>query len=96
MSKTLASVISTKAPTASPVVPPSRRIIIDIIDQLDLSTLAQHYGGSGKQPCHPTVLLALLLFYGYATGVFSSHKLDKDKASLDGTRSKQTPVRTRR
>ena len=41
------------------------RFIVDIVDQLDLSGLVKRYGGGGKQPYHPAVLLALL-FYGYA------------------------------
>jgi len=41
-----------------------------------LSELAKRYGGGGKQPYHPSVLLALL-FYGYATGIFSSRKLEQ-------------------
>lgn len=50
--------------------------VVDIVDQLDLSELVKRYGGGGKQPYHPAVLLALL-FYGYATGVFSSRKLEQ-------------------
>ena len=34
------------------------------------------YSGGGKQPYHPALLLSLL-FYGYATGVFSSRKLEQ-------------------
>jgi len=52
------------------------RFVIDIVDQLDLSKLVTRYGGGGKQPYHPAVLLALL-FYGYATGIFSSRKLEQ-------------------
>ncbi len=52
------------------------RFVVDIVDQLDLSGLVTRYGGGGKQPYHPAVLLALL-FYGYATGVFSSRKLEQ-------------------
>ena len=52
------------------------RFVVDIVDQLDLSELVKRYGGGGKQPYHPAVLLALL-FYGYATGVFSSRKLEQ-------------------
>jgi transposase len=52
------------------------RFVVDIVDQLDLSGLVKRYGGGGKQPYHPAVLLALL-FYGYATGVFSSRKLEQ-------------------
>jgi transposase len=52
------------------------RFVVDIVDQLDLNELVKCYGGGGKQPYHPAVLLALL-FYGYATGVFSSRKLEQ-------------------
>ncbi len=52
------------------------RFIVDIVDQLDLSELESGYGGGGKQPYHPALLVSLL-FYGYATGVFSSHKLEQ-------------------
>ena len=51
------------------------RFIVDIVDQLDLSKLESCYGGGGKQPYHPALLLAMM-FYGYATGVFSSRKLE--------------------
>ena len=40
---------------------------------MDLCELEAGYGGGGKPPCHPALLLCLL-FYGYATGVFSSRK----------------------
>jgi transposase len=52
------------------------RFVVDIVDQLDLSELIKRYGGGGKQPYHPALLLGLL-FYGYATGVFSSRKLEQ-------------------
>ena len=52
------------------------RFVVDIVDQLDLNELVKCYGGGGKQPYHPALLLALL-FYGYATGVFSSRKLEQ-------------------
>ena len=52
------------------------RFVIDIVDQLDLRELEAGYGGGGKQPYHPALLLSLL-FYGYATGVFSSRKLEQ-------------------
>ena len=52
------------------------RFVVDIVDQLDLSELTSRYGGGGKQAYHPALLVALL-FYGYATGVFSSRKLEQ-------------------
>jgi transposase len=56
------------------------RFVVDIVERLDLNELESRYGGGGKSPYHPALLLALL-FYGYATGVFSSRKLEQ--ASYD-------------
>lgn len=52
------------------------RFVVEIVEQLDLSPLTLNYRGAGKRPYHPAMLLALL-FYGYATGIFSSRKLEK-------------------
>lgn len=52
------------------------RFIADIVDGLDLNHLSGAYSGKGSKPYHPSMLVALL-FYGYATGVFSSRKLEK-------------------
>jgi transposase len=50
------------------------RFVVEMVDQLDLSHLVGAYAGTGSPPYHPAMLVALL-FYGYATGVFSSRKL---------------------
>jgi transposase len=50
------------------------RFVVEIVDQLDRSHLVGAYAGTGSRPYHPAMLVALL-FYGYATGVFSSRKL---------------------
>ncbi|MCJ7737310.1 MAG: transposase [Anaerolineae bacterium] len=52
------------------------RFIVDMIAQLDLSEIYSQYSDQGAPPYAPEVLLGLL-FYGYATGVFSSRKLEK-------------------
>ncbi len=52
------------------------RFVVDIVERLDLSALERQYSGGGKDPYHPSLLLGLL-FYGYATGVFSSRKLER-------------------
>lgn len=52
------------------------RFIVEVIDQLDLSRLVGRYRGRGSAAHHPAVLLALLV-YGYATGVFSSRKIER-------------------
>ena len=53
------------------------RFVVDIVDQLDFSEITIRYGGSGgKRACQPAMLVALL-FYGYATGMFSSRKLEQ-------------------
>jgi transposase len=55
------------------------RFVVEIVDQLDLSHLVGAYAGTGSKPYHPAMLVALL-FYGYATGVFSSRKLAQASA----------------
>ena len=52
------------------------RFIVAILGMLDLSVLYAHYAAVGGEPIDPKVLLALLL-YAYATGVFSSRKMEQ-------------------
>jgi transposase len=52
------------------------RFVVELIEQLDLSAMVGAYRGSGSASYHPSVLLGLLV-YGYATGVFSSRKLER-------------------
>ena len=52
------------------------RFIVEVVDQLDLSNLTRQYAGRGSKAHHPALLLAILV-YGYATGVFSSRKLER-------------------
>jgi transposase len=52
------------------------RFVVEIVEGLDLSAMSGAYRGSGSASYHPSVLLALLV-YGYATGVFSSRKLER-------------------
>ena len=54
--------------------------MVEVVDGLDLSAMSKSYRGSGSGLYHPAVLLSLLV-YGYATGVFSSRKLER--ASYD-------------
>ena len=56
------------------------RFVAEVIDGLDLRAMSGSYRGSGSASYHPTLLLGLLV-YGYATGVFSSRKLER--ASYD-------------
>jgi transposase len=51
------------------------RFVVQIIGQLDLSRIYAQYGERGGEAYDPPVLLALL-FYGYATGVFSSRQIE--------------------
>jgi transposase len=52
------------------------RFVVDTIAQLDLAAIYARYGARGGQPYAPEILLAVL-FYGYATGVFSTRKLER-------------------
>ena len=52
------------------------RFIVDIISQLDLTKIYKRYAAQGGEAIAPEILLGLL-FYGYATGTFSSRKIEK-------------------
>lgn len=52
------------------------RFIVTIVNSLDVSTLEATYSGGGSAPYPPNMMLALL-FYGYATGTFSSRRLER-------------------
>jgi len=52
------------------------RFVVDMIAQLDLSAIYARYGTRGGSPYAPEILLGVL-FYGYATGVFSTRKLER-------------------
>src|SRR5271154_6842598 len=56
------------------------RLVVEVIGGLDLSALRNSYCGGGSASYHPKLLLGILL-YGYASGVFSSRKLER--ASYD-------------
>jgi transposase len=57
--------------------PPSHlaRFLVEVISQLDLSSIYSEYGAKGGIAIAPEILLGLLI-YGYATGVFSSRKIE--------------------
>ena len=52
------------------------RFVAEVIDGLDLRVMSGSYRGSGSKSYHPALLLGLLV-YGYATGVFSSRKIER-------------------
>ena len=52
------------------------RFVVDIISQLDLRGIYAQYAPIGGEAIAPEILLGLL-FYGYATGLFSSRKIEK-------------------
>jgi transposase len=52
------------------------RFVVDIIAQVDLSRIYAQYAAVGGAAIAPEVLLGLL-FYAYATGVFSSRKIER-------------------
>ena len=52
------------------------RFVVEVIDGLDLRAMSGAYRGSGSASYHPRMLLGILV-YGYATGVFSSRKLER-------------------
>jgi len=52
------------------------RFVVEVIERLDLRAMSSSYRGSGSASYHPRMLLGILV-YGYATGVFSSRKLER-------------------
>ena len=52
------------------------RFVVEVIDGLDLRAMSGSYRGSGSASYHPALLLGIVV-YGYATGVFSSRKLER-------------------
>jgi transposase len=52
------------------------RFVVEVIDHLDLSKLTRRYSVSGSAAYHPALLLGLLV-YGYASGTFSSRKIER-------------------
>jgi transposase len=52
------------------------RFVVEVVDGLDLRGMSGAYRGSGSASYHPSMLLGILV-YGYATGVFSSRKLER-------------------
>jgi transposase len=50
--------------------------IADVVSKLDLRSLRAQYAGRGHAAYQPEMMVALL-FYGYATGIFSSRRLEQ-------------------
>ena len=68
------------------------RFVVEVVDGLDLRAMSGSYRGSGSASYHPRMLLGLLV-YGYATGVFSSRKLER--ATYDSVAFRFIPTTTR-
>jgi transposase len=52
------------------------RFVVDMVEQFDLENITCHYNNKGILAYSPRMLVALL-FYGYATGTFSSRQLER-------------------
>jgi len=52
------------------------RYVATVVEGLDLSEIERAYAGRGSDAYHPAMLLSLLI-YGYATGTFSSRKIER-------------------
>src|ERR1700722_19416300 len=53
------------------------RFVVEVVGGLDLRSMTGSYRGSGEASYHPELLLGLIV-YGYATGGFSSRKLERE------------------
>ena len=63
-------------PSLAEAIPESdlSRFIMEVVKQLDLTTLINKYSDLGQSAYHPRMLLRVL-FYSYSQGVFSSRKI---------------------
>ncbi len=52
------------------------RFIVEIVNQLDISNIDAQYNTSGS-PGYPPRMMIALIFYSYASGIFSSRKIEK-------------------
>ena len=52
------------------------RYVATVVEGLNLSEIERAYAGRGSDAYHPAMLLSLLI-YGYATGTFSSRKIER-------------------
>jgi len=52
------------------------RYLVEVVEGLDLGDLERAYAGKGSAAYHPALLLSLLI-YGYATGCYSSRKIEQ-------------------
>jgi transposase len=69
------------------------RFVVEVIGSLDLRVMTGSYRGSGEASYHPELLLGIIV-YGYATGVFSSRKLERgtfDSVALRFVAANQHP-----
>lgn len=51
------------------------RFIVEAVERVNLDKFTRQYSGRGSAAYHPEMLLTLLI-YGYATGVFSSRRIE--------------------
>jgi transposase len=67
------------------------RFVVDIVARLDLSPIKNSYAGRGSD-AYPSNIMVALLFYAYATGVFSSRKIER--ATYDSVAFRYIAVNT--
>jgi transposase len=66
------------SPSLQDWLPPKHlaRFVVEAVEQMDLRAIEESYAGRGERAYRPKMLVALLI-YGYATGVFSSRKIER-------------------
>ncbi|MBU0649547.1 IS1182 family transposase [Patescibacteria group bacterium] len=67
------------------------RFVVDIVSRLDIFPIRNSYAGRGSD-AYPPSMMAALLFYAYATGVFSSRKIEQ--ATYDSVAFRYVAVNT--
>ncbi len=57
------------------------RFVVEVVEQLDTSRIEEAYRGGGSAPYPPKMMLALV-FYCYATGIFTSRQIERASYEL--------------
>ena len=58
----------------------SARIISDVVDRIDISSITNSYNGGGSTAYHPAMMLKILI-YAYSRGIYSSRRMESELES---------------
>ncbi len=74
--------LSLLPPSLEELIPPNHvvRVVRDVIDRIDISSIVKKYKGGGASSFHPKMMLKIIV-YGYLSNIYSSRKIEQAVAS---------------